>query len=305
MSADDELRQALATRLPDLQPDVEGELERLLARADSVVRRRRTAYVAGLVAAAIVIAGLVLGHAWHRNADEPEPVDDTPRSARPLEAERGFYADPSALAPGRYRARALGSVYPAVQLDLDLPAGWGQDDMYAVATGPGDDAATRRIDALADVRRIEVLRCGRARAVPTGPGTLDLATALASLGGDRSSEPTPVRLAGYAGYRLRLAGAGSSCSAGSTLREGSFRGIVRLTDAADWTNRVWVIDVDGVHVLINASNGPDATAAQKAELVEIVESISFVVQEAGQSVPSTLRADSRANAFQDRRPRSR
>ena len=181
----------------------------------------------------------------------------------------------------------------------------GQDDLYAVATGPGDDDATRRIDSFADVRRIDVMQCGRARAVTTGPGTLDLATALTSLGGSGSSEPTPVRLAGYAGYRLRLAGARSSCSAGIMLREGSFRGIVRLTDAADWTSRVWAIDVDGVHVLINASNGPDATTAQKAELVEIVESISFVVQEAGQSVPSTLRADSRANAFQDRRPRSR
>ena len=85
MLADDELRQALATRLPDLRPAVEGVVERLLARADSVVRRRRTAYVAGLVAAAIVVAGLVLGHAWHRNADGPEPVDDTPRSARPQE----------------------------------------------------------------------------------------------------------------------------------------------------------------------------------------------------------------------------
>ena len=278
MLADDELRHALATRLPDLQPDVEGELERLLARADSVVRRRRTAYLAGLFAAAIVVAGLVLGHAWHRNADEPQPVDDMPRSARPLEAERGFYADPSELVPGRYRARALGSVYPAVQLELDLPSGWGQDDMYAVATGPGDDAATRRIDAFADVRRIEVLRCGRARAVPTGPGTLDLASALASLGGDRSSEPTPVRLAGYAGYRLRLAGARSSCSAGSMLREGSFRGIVRLDDEWDWTNRLWVLDIDGINVLINASNGPDATPGQKAELVRIVESISFFVQ---------------------------
>ena len=137
MLADDELRHALATRLPDLQPDVEGELERLLARADSVVRRRRTAYVAALVAAAVVAAGLVLGHDWERNADEPEPVDDTPGSARPLKADRGFYADPSELAPGRYRARALGSVYPAVQLELDLPSGWGQDVLYAVATGPG------------------------------------------------------------------------------------------------------------------------------------------------------------------------
>jgi hypothetical protein len=277
MLADDELRHALLTRLPDLQPDVEGELERLLARADSAARRRRTAYVVGLVAAAVVAAGLVLGHDWQRNAGEPEPVDEAPGSVRPLTAQRGFYDDPSALAPGRYRARALGSVFPAVQLDLDLPSGWGQDDLYAVATGPGDDADTRRIDAFADVRSVEVVRCGRERTVTTGPDTLDLATTLASLGGDRSSGPTPVSLAGYAGYRLRLAGDLSSCGEGMMLREGSFRGRVSLHGEGDWTNRVWVLDVDGIDVLINASHGPDATPAQKAELVRIVESISFVV----------------------------
>ena len=85
-----------------------------------------------------------------------------------------------------------------------------------------------------------------------------------------------MRLAGFAGYRLRLAGARSSCSAGIMLREGSFRGIVRLDDEWDWTNRLWVLDIDGINVLINASNGPDATPGQKAELVRIVESISFV-----------------------------
>jgi hypothetical protein len=277
MLADDELRHALLTRLPDLQPDVDGELERLLARADSAARRRRTAYVVGLVAAAVVAAGFVLGHDWQRNADEPEPVDEAPGSVRPLTAERGFYDDPAALAPGRYRARALGSVFPAVQLDLDLPSGWGQDDLYAVATGPGDDAATRRIDAFADVRQVEVLRCGHERTVITGPSTLDLATALASLGGSRSSGPTPTSLAGYAGYQVSLAGAVPDCREGMMLREGPFRGSVSLHGEAGWTNRVWVLDVDGVDVVINASNGPDATPAQKAELVRIVESISFVV----------------------------
>src|SRR5690349_24362859 len=107
MLADDELRHALLTRLPDLQSDVEGELERLLARADSAARRRRTAYVVGLGAAAVVAAGLVLGHDWQRNAGEPEPVGEAPGRVRPLTAQRGFYDDPAALAAGRDRGLAV------------------------------------------------------------------------------------------------------------------------------------------------------------------------------------------------------
>jgi hypothetical protein len=53
--------------------------------------------------------------------------------------------------------------------------------------------------------------------------------------------------------------------------------MVRLEDEAGWTNRVWVLDVDGVPILVNASHGPDVTPAQKAELARIVASISFVV----------------------------
>ena len=42
-----------------------------------------------------------------------------------------------------------------------------------------------------------------------------------------------------------------------------------------WTSRIWVLDVEGNPVLIHASHGPDVTPAQEAELVEMVESISF------------------------------
>ena len=60
MLADDELRAALTARVPDLDPDVEAELDLLLTRADSLARRRRTTYAVGLVALALTYAG----HTW-------------------------------------------------------------------------------------------------------------------------------------------------------------------------------------------------------------------------------------------------
>src|SRR5918993_1444282 len=108
MLADEELRAALTARLPDLEPDVEGELARVLTRADSVARRRRAAYVVGLVAAAVVAAGLVLGHDWRPNADRLQPLDDdSPGQTRTLTPFRGVYDDPAPLEPGRYRVHVL------------------------------------------------------------------------------------------------------------------------------------------------------------------------------------------------------
>lgn len=43
-----------------------------------------------------------------------------------------------------------------------------------------------------------------------------------------------------------------------------------------WTYRTWVLDVDGVPVLIMAAHGPDTTATERAELTAIVEDLTFV-----------------------------
>jgi hypothetical protein len=277
--ADDELRHALLTRLPDLQPDVEGELERLLARADSAARRRRTAYVVGLVAAVLVAAGLVVGHDWRTDATRLEPVDHPPVRAQPLAGSRGMYDSPAAIEPGRYRAHLLAPVnrYPELQVELDVPAGWGQDDVYALATGPGEADGTRRIDLYANVPRVIPNACSD-DLLRTGSTALDLATTISTTAGRSSSGLTPVTLDGHPGYRLALhepANGSRSCANMNVWRE-TPRGSVQAFGLPGWTTLLWVCEVDGVRVVIAARRGPDTTPAQEAELVRMVESASFV-----------------------------
>jgi hypothetical protein len=279
MLADDDLRAALGTRLPDLLPDVEAELERVLDRAGSRAHKRHAAYVAGLVAA-IVATVLVLGHDWRPVSQAPGPADDPPVLAQPLTSD-GVYDDPADLTPGRYRARFLG--WADVAIDLDVPAGWGQDDIYAFATGPGDRADTRRIDLFDDVQRIQTKAC-KGRIVRPGPGTSDLARELASLPRTRATRPTPVNLDGYPGWFLRLeAGRAHAspdpCAGGSVLREGdSVDAMITALDMPGWTTLVWIVEVAGQRAVISASHGPDVSPAQEAELVQIVESGSFVLR---------------------------
>ena len=142
MLADDELRAALTARVPDLEPDVEAELDRLLTRADSLARRRRTTYAVGLVAAVTVLA-LVLGRDWVPKAETPEPTDDVP--VRALDPARGEYVDPEDLDPGRYRARfAFPPVDGLPDVEIDVPAGWGQDNDSALATAPSSNSSADR-----------------------------------------------------------------------------------------------------------------------------------------------------------------
>jgi hypothetical protein len=281
MLSDDELRAALTTRIPDLDPDVEAELARVLDRAGSRAHKRHATYVLGLVAA-IVATVLVLGHDWKPESKGPDPVDHAPVRAHALAAKRGMYVEPAALKAGRYEAWFLGDVEPSVRIQLDVPGGWGQDDLYALATGPGDHRATRRVDLFINVRRILTDPC-RGVSVQPGPGPLDLARELASLKTARAVGPTPVTLDGYPGYFIRLeAGRAHAspdpCAGGGVLREDGNGGtMIGAYDMRGWTDLVWVLEVAGNRVVISASHGPDVSPAQEAELVAMVESASFVL----------------------------
>jgi hypothetical protein len=169
-----------------------------------------------------------------------------------------------------------------VSIEMDIPAGWGQDDIYAFATGPGEADNTRRIDLFVGVSQVSPDPCSD-RLVRAGPGTHDLADALASLARTKATGPTPVTVGGYRGYQLRLEDpqkrvATEPCSGGSALWEaGVDAGLAMARDFPGWTSLIWVLDVGGVRAVINASHGPAVTPAQEAELVQIVESASFVL----------------------------
>ena len=276
MLADDELRGLLTTRLPELRPDVETELERVLSRATTRARRRRAAYVGGL-AAAVVAAVLVLGHDWRTQADPPDPVDRDRGKVMDL-VIRGVYNDPAPVAAGRYRAFVVGSG-AHIKVELDIPAGWGQDDVFAFATGAGSDNRTRRIDAFAGVEKIGPNPCTDERFRPA-PGIHGLAVALTGLAQNTSTTPRRVTLDGYPAYFLRLHGhrapSGSAPCTGGAVPRGLDDNVMVSADLSAWTSLVWVVDVEGEPVVLVASHGPGATTAQEGELFRIVGSASFV-----------------------------
>jgi hypothetical protein len=223
---------------------------------------------------------LALGHEWRQQADAPDPVDDVTVQARPL-VNRGTYAKPAALEPGRYEARFVGmNSYPDPRIELDIPAGWGQDDVYAFATAPAQRKDVRRIDLFADVERVAAPECANDEPLRMRVGSSARAFADGLAGfGTASANAERVTLGGYDGYRVTLPtatgvtpdGCGSTVLLPNRIRR------LCASDLPGWSSTTWAFKVDGHLVVVSASRGPDVTPAEEQELVGIVESLSFVL----------------------------
>jgi hypothetical protein len=110
-----------------------------------------------------------------------------------------------------------------------------------------------------------------------GPSVDALATALSKLPGLKATTPTDVTLGGYQGKQLTLTAPASF--AGCTLTpDGAFR-IWELPLGADndltpaEIDRVWILDVGGQRLVIDAPETPSETAADKAEVQQIMDSV--------------------------------
>ena len=170
--------------------------------------------------------------------------------------------------------------YPGTRIELDIPAGWGQDDVYAFATAPAQNRDVRRIDLLADIERIAPPECRHDEAawVRVGNDAQAFADMLAGFGTD-SAATQRVTLGGYDGYRVTLpgpTGVRPGGCASTLLLPDSLRRLCAF-DLPGWSSTTWVFNVDGHLVVVSASQGPDVTPAQEQELVGIVESLSFVL----------------------------
>jgi hypothetical protein len=110
-----------------------------------------------------------------------------------------------------------------------------------------------------------------------GPTVDDLATALSSLPGLVATTPTDVTVSGYRGKQLTLTAPGSFD--GCTLAPaGSFRiwelPLGATNDMAPGqVDRVWILDIDGERLVIDAQEVPGETAASRAEVSAIIDSI--------------------------------
>lgn len=96
-----------------------------------------------------------------------------------------------------------------------------------------------------------------------------------------TSDPTPVRLGGYGGLSLELAGPenldldtcrGDRLTVFETTKEGDHHWIAE----PGVVERFWILDVDGERVVLTAATMPATTDSQIQQLEQIVASVEFV-----------------------------
>jgi hypothetical protein len=124
---------------------------------------------------------------------------------------------------------------------------------------------------------------------PVGPSVDDLANALLAQAGPGASPPTAVTVGGHPGKKVELQ-IPNDIDVDTCDSEGSFPifGRWRAADtefgAAPWTygngqnNTVYIVDVDGTRQVIDTMYLPGTSAANLAELDQIVASIRFEPQ---------------------------
>ena len=235
---------------------------------------RRGGYAVALVAAAAVVAAVAI-----RIDDEPrslEPVEPPADQVLVLDSELGSPDEPAPLEAAAYAIPFLGASDGAPWAEIEVPAGWGHDRLHP-ATGPDLDPHLRRIE-LSTVAYVAPDPCRSARA-PVGPGVSALMDAIATQTTVRPGLPGPVTIDGYSGQVVQVRVPSqvdlTRCD-GGRLVPFWLNGLTSTSVFPGWTYRVWALDVEGERLVITAALGPQATPAEQAELLRMVETLELV-----------------------------
>jgi hypothetical protein len=167
------------------------------------------------------------------------------------------------------------------KIAITVPDGWFNYDGWAVRKGP--DLPPPVFVTLWDVAGVYPTPCkwtGKALVQP-GRDVNGLASALAKQPLRNATAPTATTLAGYRGKYLEL-----SVPTGiefDDCDEGSFESWTangwssdRYQQKPGQVDRIWILDVDGQRLVVDASYLPEATGRDRAELERVVNSIRFL-----------------------------
>jgi hypothetical protein len=228
---------------------------------------------AAIAAAAVItiaVAWFSLSPQSHSPGATPAPTATASPSPtpRPLTG-----ADPVSLETG---IRYVSSGQFPVPISFAAPAGWTGKvgGPYAVWLGPNDgDIVNFHI-----FDRLYADPCHPEQGlVPLAPGLSpdDLANALASLPGVSATTPSHGILDGYPATLLTLTAPDSTTCTGDEFK------LWRLPLGADMgirfggQMRIWVVEIDGHQVVINAVHGPGDRDGLSAEIQGLIDSIQI------------------------------
>lgn len=193
-------------------------------------------------------------------------------------------ADPGATAIG---GAIVGGGDPPTYT-VDAPDGWSTSDgFFVIKSVPG--VLGLSVWNVGDVTRDPCHWHGQA--FDPGPTVDDLVAALVAQPTRHASEPTDVTLGGYQGRYLKwsvpadMEVTGDADFTGCDVEPSnghrdfvSWHGALfgeRYQQVAGQVDMLWVLDVDGQRLLIDATYSPDISKADRTELVNIAKSLRF------------------------------
>ena len=166
------------------------------------------------------------------------------------------------------------------QIEITVPSGWFNFDGWAMSKGPDDKTA---FVTFWDVNRVYPTPCRwkYRPMVDPGRGVNRLAAALIAQPMRHATAPTDVVLAGFRGKFLEWSVPTDidfdDCDEG-VFESWTARGWSsdRYQQAPGQVDRIWILDVNGERLVVDASYLPNATAHDRAELDSVVSSIRFL-----------------------------
>lgn len=186
------------------------------------------------------------------------------------------------IAPGTYRMRGDGPGPNLPGILITLPDGWENLDGWAVHRGPfGDPTVAIQ---LWSVRQVYGHPCQwQGTLFDPGPSVDELADALASRPLRDATQPVDVELDGRPGKYLEWSvppdADFTACDTdGFEHYFESWTGATggdRYQQGPGQVDRLWILDVDGGRLVIDAFDMPSATEAEREELLDVVASIRF------------------------------
>jgi hypothetical protein len=258
--------------------DLEGaHFERMLRRRDRKRRNQRIA-VYSLVAA-FVVAGMAIGIGTLRSGDGGKvtpgsTVTPTPTPAASPIPELSSATGP--LAPGTYVVSTLDPEFDAShRITIDVPDGYEGFEGFAVGPSGGDQTKVS-VWVVGYVYEDPCHRRGTPMEVAVASSVESLVAALANQRGLHTSTPTDIEVDGYTGMYLER-----TVPAGTTLTDcdgNEFRPWLGTDYGARYIlpgqiDLLWIVDVDGVPLVIDAAIGSPRWEHVRDELLQMVESI--------------------------------
>jgi hypothetical protein len=256
----------------------------------------------GLAAIAIVLVAAACSGAGPELSSSPTPTfASSPASTRTAAPSVTAPANPTqspssgpavtALTAGTQTALVMGSgSYPGYT--VLVPPGWfDQGDRFTIKypiTGtPGPVLGL----SVWDVGQVFRDPCHwEGQGFDPGPGVDNLVAALVAQKMRNASKPTDVTLAGYKGKYLELSvpagmksttwtdfdGCDTDDAGNATFFSWLGNGLgARYEVVAGQVDRVWVLDVRGQRLVVDATYSPDTSQADRAQLEQVVDSLRF------------------------------